>query len=75
MFCVLSITILDYRVTSLYVIYSGIGYETAKELVRRGCNVIITCRNHEKIDATKQRIQNDLLNDNNTVNTQTQFNL
>ena len=35
----------------------GIGFETAKELVIRGGNVIILCRNREKMEKTVESIQ------------------
>ena len=39
---------------------SGVGYETAKELVSRGCHVIITCRSQAKVDATIKSIYSQL---------------
>ena len=40
---------------------SGTGYETAKELIIRGCDVIITCRSKEKATNTIESIRKDLL--------------
>ena len=42
------------------LLYSGIGYETAKDLVIRGCNVIITCRSQSKINKTIESIQSEI---------------
>ena len=39
---------------------SGVGYETAKELIKRGCNVIITCRSEKKAKQTKDNIKTQL---------------
>ena len=46
---------------------SGVGYETALELVRRGCHVIVTCRSDEKAQKTIRRIHNDLKSSNETT--------
>ena len=45
--------------------HSGIGYETAKDLVIRGCNVIITCRSQSKIDTTIEKIKNEVKSTDN----------
>ena len=43
---------------------SGAGYETAKELLRRGCNVIITCRSQGKAETTIANIERELHDEN-----------
>lgn len=39
---------------------SGIGFETAKELARRGAFIVMVCRNEDKAEAAKQAIQREL---------------
>lgn len=34
---------------------SGIGKETAKELVRRGCHVILACKEKKKAESAKSK--------------------
>ena len=51
----------------LFVCDSGTGFETTKEMVRRGCNTIITCRSQSKIDTTIERIQRELQNESSRL--------
>jgi len=46
---------------------TGIGYETAKELAKKGARVIITVRSKEKGEATLSRLTKDIGNTENLV--------
>lgn len=46
---------------------TGIGYETAKELAKKGARVIITVRSKEKGEATLSRLTKDIGNTGNLV--------
>lgn len=39
---------------------SGLGFETTKELSRKGAKVVMACRNPQKADAARQKIKNDI---------------
>jgi len=39
---------------------SGLGFETTKELSRKGAKVVMACRNPQKADTAMQKIKNDI---------------
>ncbi|MCD7809334.1 MAG: SDR family NAD(P)-dependent oxidoreductase [Erysipelotrichaceae bacterium] len=39
---------------------SGLGFETTKELARKGAKVVMGCRNPQRADTAKQKIQNEI---------------
>ncbi len=39
---------------------SGLGFETTKELARKGAKVVMACRNPQKADMAKQKIKNEI---------------
>jgi retinol dehydrogenase 13 len=41
---------------------SGIGFETASEMAKRGAKVIMACRNMEKCEKAKEKIINETFN-------------
>ncbi|MCD7847502.1 MAG: SDR family NAD(P)-dependent oxidoreductase [Oscillospiraceae bacterium] len=41
---------------------SGLGFETAKELSRKGAKVVMACRNPKKVEAAMQKIRDDVPN-------------
>ncbi|XP_063905056.1 retinol dehydrogenase 11-like [Zophobas morio] len=46
---------------------TGIGYETALEFAKRGCRVIMACRNQEKANAAREKIVQATGNENIVV--------
>ncbi|GLV34001.1 Retinol dehydrogenase 1 [Carabus blaptoides fortunei] len=64
--CTNSVSLRD-KVVLITGANSGIGYETAKELARRGAKVILACRDMDKAIGAITRIQQSLQSCNNLV--------
>ena len=56
-----------FKITVTYCICVGIGYETALEFAKRGCRVIMACRNQEKANAAREKIVQATGNENVVV--------
>ncbi len=58
---------LDGKVIVLTGANSGIGFETARSLARRGASLVLACRNAEKAEAARQELEADTNNPNLSV--------